>query len=151
MNPYPNEFIVSFFSDATLEKRIRQRQLTAEEKDTITSIYYQFFTGGLSKTCPDRFLDAYIRIKNLLKNKTMSEIKEHKKRLYHLKRGVAIMYKGNTYTEINLTDEVAKDFLVLHPERKEKFAEVPADEPKEPKVKESKVKEPKETSEQPDE
>ena len=43
-----------------------------------------------------------------------------------LVNGVVLQWKGNHYTNNNLTDEVAREFLAAHPQRKDWFAELPS-------------------------
>jgi hypothetical protein len=117
--------LVSFFSDDTLERRIKDKKITDKEKNKLISFYYMYFGSGLSMNCPNRFHDAFIRLKNMLKSKKMEDLKTIKERKYHLRRGLKIICNGKTYTEINLTDEVAVKFLEKHPEKKIKFSEIP--------------------------
>ena len=43
-----------------------------------------------------------------------------------LVNGVVLQWKGNHYTNNNLTDEVAREFLAAHPMRKDWFSELPS-------------------------
>ena len=43
-----------------------------------------------------------------------------------LVNGVVLQWQGNHYTNANLTDEVARDFLTAYPMRKDWFAELPS-------------------------
>jgi len=43
-----------------------------------------------------------------------------------LVNGVVLQWKGNHYTNNNLTDEVAREFLAAYPQRKDWFAELPS-------------------------
>lgn len=43
-----------------------------------------------------------------------------------LVNGVVLQWKGNHYTNNNLTDEVAREFLASFPQRKDWFAELPS-------------------------
>lgn len=43
-----------------------------------------------------------------------------------LVNGVVLQWKGNHYTNNNLTDEVAREFLTAFPMRKDWFAELPS-------------------------
>ena len=43
-----------------------------------------------------------------------------------LVNGVVLQWKGNHYTNNNLTDEVAREFLATFPQRKDWFAELPS-------------------------
>ena len=43
-----------------------------------------------------------------------------------LVNGVVLQWKGNHYTNANITDKVARDFLEAFPQRKDWFAELPS-------------------------
>ena len=43
-----------------------------------------------------------------------------------LVNGVVLQWKGNHYTNNNLTDDVAREFLATFPQRKDWFAELPS-------------------------
>lgn len=43
-----------------------------------------------------------------------------------LVNGVVLQWQGNHYTNSNLTDEVAREFLASFPQRKDWFAELPS-------------------------
>ena len=43
-----------------------------------------------------------------------------------LVNGVVLQWKGNHYTNNNLTDDVAREFLAAYPQRKDWFAELPS-------------------------
>lgn len=49
----------------------------------------------------------------------------NEKRKYIIKSHIAINYKGVWYTQPTLTDEIAEEYLKLHPEDKVKFAKLP--------------------------
>ena len=44
-----------------------------------------------------------------------------------LVNGVVLQHNGNHYTNANLTDEVARDFLAKYPQRVDWFAVLPTD------------------------
>lgn len=77
------------------------------------ALYYRVFGEALKPcNCKDRIGDALIVIITHLKktNKTMDEKK------YILKRGVVIHWKGDTYTRMNITDKVAKEWVKQFPD-----------------------------------
>ncbi len=77
------------------------------------ALYYRVFGEALKPcNCKDRIGDALIVIITHLKktNKTMDEKK------YILKRGVVIHWKGDTYTRMNITDKVAKEWAKQFPD-----------------------------------
>ena len=67
----------------------------------------------------DALLEIYAKLKYHHKtNKTMAQAK--------LVNGVVLKWQGNHYTNANLTDEVAREFLTAFPMRKDWFAELPS-------------------------
>ena len=73
----------------------------------------------------DALLEIYAKLKfNTKTNTTMAQAKAR------LVNGVVIRVGGTHYTNANLTDEVARQFLEVFPQRKDWFAVLPS-EPKE--------------------
>ena len=67
----------------------------------------------------DALLEIYAKLKyNQKTNKTMAQAK--------LVNGVVLKWQGNHYTNANLTDEVAREFLSAFPIRKDWFAVLPS-------------------------
>lgn len=67
----------------------------------------------------DALLEIYAKLMYHKKtNTTMTQAK--------LVNGVVLQWKGNHYTNNNLTDEVAREFLATFPQRKDWFAELPS-------------------------
>jgi len=67
----------------------------------------------------DALLEIYAKLKYHHKtNKTMAQAK--------LVNGVVLKWQGNHYTNANLTDEVAREFLSAFPMRKDWFAVLPS-------------------------
>ena len=67
----------------------------------------------------DALLEIYAKLMYHHKiNKTMAQAK--------LVNGVVLKWQGNHYTNANLTDEVAREFLASFPQRKDWFAELPS-------------------------
>lgn len=67
----------------------------------------------------DALLEIYAKLMYHQKtNTTMTQAK--------LVNGVVLQWQGNHYTNANLTDEVARDFLTAYPMRKDWFAELPS-------------------------
>ena len=52
----------------------------------------------------------------------------NEKRKYLLKAHIPILHKGNWYTQPTLTDEVAEEYLKLHPDDRFKFVKIPKEE-----------------------
>lgn len=79
----------------------------------VEALYFRVFGEPLKPcNCKDRIGDALILIINHLKhnNPIMSE------RNYILKRGVVVHWEGETYTRVNITDEVASAWAERFPE-----------------------------------
>ena len=67
----------------------------------------------------DALLEIYAKLMYHKKtNTTMTQAK--------LVNGVVLQWKGNHYTNNNLTDDVAREFLATFPQRKDWFAELPS-------------------------
>lgn len=66
----------------------------------------------------DALLEIYAKLMYHKTNKTMAQAK--------LVNGVVLKWQGNHYTNANLTDEVAREFLSAFPVRKDWFAELPS-------------------------
>lgn len=72
----------------------------------------------------DALIEIYSKLKQLKNNDTM-EILDTKARLVN---GVVLKVDNNHYTNANLTDKVAREFLAEFPQRKDWFATLPAEE-----------------------
>ena len=73
--------------------------------------------------CKDKYKDALLEIYAKLTyhkkiNTTMAQAR--------LVRGVVLQWEGNHYTNSNLTDEVAREFLASFPQRKDWFEILPS-------------------------
>lgn len=67
----------------------------------------------------DALLEIYAKLRYHIKtNTTMTQAK--------LVNGVVLQWKGNHYTNSNLTDEVAREFLAMFPQRKDWFEILPS-------------------------
>lgn len=66
----------------------------------------------------DALLEIYAKLMYHKTNKTMAQAK--------LVNGVVLKWQGNHYTNANLTDEVAREFLSAFPVRKDWFAVLPS-------------------------
>ena len=77
-------------------------------------------------SCKDRYKDAVIELLTHLKHtKTMQH-----ERKYMLRRGIIIWMNNDAYSRHNLTDEVAEEYLKLHPDAASKFERLPEPETK---------------------
>ena len=119
-----NDYRLIFNED--IIKRAHNRTLKQFEQKKISELYLKEFGREILTTCPNRFRDALnaLYYKNINKKTRVME-KKSEARKYHLKRGFSIIYKGTTYTQMSLTDSVAKAFLELNPEKRAKFSKIP--------------------------
>ena len=93
-------------------------------KERIDRLYWAVCRKHLRKcNCKDKYKDALLEIYAKLTyhkktNTTMAQAR--------LVRGVVLQWKGNHYTNANLTDEVAREFLASFPQRKDWFEILPS-------------------------
>lgn len=87
----------------------------------VFKVYHDLF-GEVCTGCPTKIAGYIKRIKNYKKTKVMS-----KKSKFILKKGSQIIQKGSSksYSNANLTDELAIEFLKKNPNRKVLFAKLP--------------------------
>lgn len=117
---------------------------SSSDKSTIEDLYFEVLGKSFRPTsCQQCYHDAVIEMYCYIKkNNSMAE-----KSNYRLKAGVIIncpnFQGGKIYTNDNLTDKVASDFLKMFPEQVSIFQKVPAEKPKTPKNGNKKVDEPK--------
>ena len=87
-----------------------------EEKTEIERVYFEVFRRKMRTCqCKNKYHDAILEMYNYLKN---IELKGGEMTKSRLKRGV-VLYVGNGkyYTNSNLTDEVAAEYLAKYPRR----------------------------------
>ena len=98
-------------------------------KDAVEKLYYNVFGKTFTPTsCQQCYHDALVEIPYYLKNGgTMAE-----KKNYVLRAGVIIncpnFYNGKVFSNENLTDKIAEEYLKAFPEQKEMFEELPEEE-----------------------
>jgi hypothetical protein len=93
-------------------------------KERIDHLYWAVCRKHLRKcNCKDKYKDALLEIyaKLTYHQKTNTSMAQAK-----LVRGVVLQWQGSHYTNSNLTDEVARDFLASFPQRKDWFAQLPS-------------------------
>lgn len=117
---------------------------SSSDKSTIEDLYFEVLGKSFRPTsCQQCYHDAVIEMYCYIKkNNSMAE-----KSNYRLKAGVIIncpnFQGGKIYTNDNLTDKVASDFLKMFPEQVSIFQKVPAEKPKTPKNGNKKAEKPK--------
>lgn len=93
-------------------------------KERIDRLYWAVCRKHLRTCkCKDKYKDALLEIYAKLTyhkktNTTMAQAR--------LVNGVVLQWKGNHYTNTNLTDEVAREFLASFPQRKDWFEVLPS-------------------------
>lgn len=80
-------------------------------------------------SCRNRYADAYYEIMAALPRETRKLLKMSKGRKYRLIGGYVIYHEGNHYTNVTLTDEIAKTYLEKHPDAISQFESIPEPEP----------------------
>ena len=103
---------------------LKKGTFSAEQKNEITLLYREVLGKEIKVcNCKDRYSDALIEVYSYLKRNgtMMTECK------YRLKSGVVIQVfgKSGVYTNDNLTDEVAADYLEKYPKAVDLFEYVP--------------------------
>lgn len=93
-------------------------------KERIDRLYWAVCRKHLRTCrCKDKYRDALLEIyaKLMYHKKTDTTMAQAR-----LVNGVVLQWQGNHYTNNNLTDEVAREFLAAYPQRKDWFAELPS-------------------------
>lgn len=100
-----------------------QSEFSTSERSTIEEIYFAVFGRTIPNcNCPNRYRDAVIELRIFIKNHSTME-----KSKYVLKAGVVIQPSGTSdvYTNDNLTDSVAEQFLKERPGARGLFEVIP--------------------------
>ena len=99
--------------------------LSVAQKEVIASMYLEFTGKAIRKcNCRNKYTDALLEINYLLRQMKSNNVMDNR---YILKRGVVFHHKGQTYSRLNLTDDVAKAFLHDYPDAKWMFEVIPED------------------------
>lgn len=97
-------------------------------KERIDRLYWEVCRKHLRTCrCKDKYKDALFEIYAKLRTNCKNNTTMAKARLVN---GVVLRHKGNHYTNANLTDKVAREFLAEFPQRSDWFAELPEEEQK---------------------
>ena len=95
-------------------------------KERIDRLYWAVCRKHLRKcNCKDKYKDALLEIysKLMYHQKTNTTMAQAQAKLVN---GVVLQWHGNHYTNSNLTDEVAREFLASFPQRKDWFEILPS-------------------------
>lgn len=112
------------------ELRGRFDAFSTHDKQLIEQLYMDVLDKKFKRTsCKDCYRDAYIEITNYLKR----EKKMKEKCKYKLRAGFVIhdFKTGRIFTNANLTDKIAKDYLKAFPKQRKMFETVPEEEEEE--------------------
>lgn len=113
----------------TATERLRghfDEKFSQSDKDLIVELYYEVLNKTFRPTsCQQCYHDALIEIYLYLKR----EKKMAKKCNYRMKAGFIIscpdFHNGRIYTNDNLTDAIAKEYLQKYPKRENCFSKMP--------------------------
>ena len=98
----------------------------AGAKERVEKLYFAVLGKHLRRCrCRNILQDALLEIYTKLRKKDNSKIMDPNIKA-RLVNGVVLQWKGNHYTNNNLTDEVAREFLSKFPQRKDWFAVLPS-------------------------
>ena len=101
---------------------VKQGGDLAKHKDAVAALYWAVCHKKIRNcNCRDKYKDALIEIH--VKLQTTPTMEQNTKA--KLVNGVVLQHKGNHYTNANLTDEVAREFLEQFPQREDWFAILP--------------------------
>ena len=103
--------------------------------------------------CRNRYADAYYEIYAALPKEIKNLFRMSKEKKYRLIGGYVIYHEGNHYTNVTLTDEIAKAYLAKHPDAAYQFESIPEPEPEpepEPVVEEPELEPEPEPTEEPE-
>lgn len=96
----------------------------APYKGRIQRLYLDVVRRPLREcNCKNILRDAILEIYSILRKRNTTNIMASKARLLN---GVVLQHNGSHYTNANLTDEVAREFLAKFPQRKNWFAVLPS-------------------------
>lgn len=105
----------------------------ASLRGRIDTLYFAVCGKHLRRcNCKNVEMDAIVEIHRKLKMYESKKI-DMTQAQARLVNGVVLQWKGNHYTNSNLTDEVAREFLAAFPVRKDWFAVLPPEKADEPK------------------
>jgi flagellar motility protein MotE (MotC chaperone) len=107
-------------------------QALATFRERTAALYWAVCRKTLpSCNCRDKWTDALVEIYRKLQQIKATDTMEQLNTKAQLVRGVVLFWKGNHYTNANLTDEVAREFLAAFPQRSSWFAVKPEETPAE--------------------
>lgn len=94
----------------------------ADSKERVEKLYFAVLGKHLRRCrCRNILQDALLEIYTKLRKNDKKTMDPNKAKA-RLVNGVVLFWKGNHYTNANITDEVAREFLGTYPQRKDWFA-----------------------------
>ena len=117
---------------STLRGLAGNSQAIATFRERTAALYWAVCRKTLPLcNCRDKWTDALVEIYRKLQQLKTTDTMEQLNTKAQLVRGVVLFWKGNHYTNANLTDEVAREFLAAFPQRANWFAVKPEETPAE--------------------
>ena len=114
--------------NTALEHRLRSNTQTPDDAEWLDSAYQAVFKQSINRHCVNCLYDAFILLRISFKNNAR-QLKAQLECRYRLKAGVVLRVdndKGKVlYTNANLTDDIAAQWLREYPETRHYFSQVP--------------------------
>lgn len=115
--------------DAALEARLRGNTSTSSDAERLDRVYLAVFGKRIVRTCGNCLYDAYIHLKINAK-KDLKNMEERIKCDFVLKAGVILRVENEDgsrshYSNANITDAVARQWLKEHPNTLNYFSSFP--------------------------
>ncbi|TZF84514.1 hypothetical protein FW774_05870 [Pedobacter sp. BS3] len=108
-----------------LELQSRYAELGRREPQTVEQLrklHLAAFGERLEKSCGNCITKAYFKISRL----TLQNLIDMSEKQFKLKKDALLSYKGDHYTNANLTDKVAAEVLEKYPKMAKMFESTPA-------------------------
>ncbi len=121
------EELQGIIGDVALEGRLSSLTATPADAERLDKAYQAVFRQPLPRTCGNCLYDAFI----LLKIQDKNDMENKLKSTFALKAGVILRLEDEKtgkrllYSNANITDDVAKEYLAKHPNEMHYFSRVP--------------------------
>lgn len=114
--------------NAALEHRLRSNTHTPGDAEWLDSAYQAVFKQNINRHCVNYLYDAFILLRIRFKNDA-PQLKAQLECRYRLKAGVVLHVDNGAgskiYTNANLTDDIAVQWLRAHPDTRHYFSLLP--------------------------
>ena len=122
------ETLEGIVGNTALAHRLQTNTQTPDDAEWLDSAYQAVFKQSINRSCVNCLYDAFILLRIRLKNDA-PRLKAQLECHYRLKAGVVLHVdngKGvDLYTNANLTDDIAAQWLREHPETRHYFSRLP--------------------------